>query len=64
MELESFAPAFAALHTSASLTCLTSGKTISGLSVPTLAIVDVSSFISFQKNTFKWYYSAIRRICF
>ncbi|KAF9073099.1 hypothetical protein BDP27DRAFT_1289599 [Rhodocollybia butyracea] len=38
--LDLFAPTFTALYTSASVTCNTSGKTISGLSCPTLAIID------------------------
>ncbi|KAE9403761.1 UDP-Glycosyltransferase/glycogen phosphorylase [Gymnopus androsaceus JB14] len=48
LELDSFAPAFAALYSSGSLTCLTSGKTIHGYPAPTLAIIDPFSAYAFE----------------
>ncbi|KAE9404995.1 UDP-Glycosyltransferase/glycogen phosphorylase [Gymnopus androsaceus JB14] len=47
-QLESFAPAFRALYSSNPITCLTTGKTISGLPSPTLAIIDPFAAYAFE----------------
>ncbi|KAE9403747.1 UDP-Glycosyltransferase/glycogen phosphorylase [Gymnopus androsaceus JB14] len=48
LQLESFAPAFAALYSSASVTCLSSAKTIHGLPIPSLAIIDPFTAYAFE----------------
>ncbi|KAJ3980904.1 hypothetical protein F5890DRAFT_1557274 [Lentinula detonsa] len=46
--LLTFGPNFAALYSSGSVTCLTTKKTITGLSVPTLAIIDPFAAYAFE----------------
>ncbi|KIK61796.1 glycosyltransferase family 1 protein [Collybiopsis luxurians FD-317 M1] len=45
---QGFAPAYAALYKSEAVTCLSTGETISGLSPPTLAIIDPFCFYAVE----------------